>query len=388
MRIRFVLLLAACGGGASSRRQPVASAQVEAVAPVTCEEAGILLRGPLDDAPDPAAGPARERAIADACTRSRWSPAVLECIGSHAGDEAAGCLAKLTPAQRDAYDQALDAWTTEHENTPRVAAGGMDDHTVTEASCDHAVRYPGIFPPSRAADAPEQDWALARRRDALVHACEHDWTPPLRTCLSEALNRDDVDECLTDHLAASARAELVRELTELDELATKISVGRKMPGFIGCKQVVAAHYADAQWRNRLDGIKPAERKRVIVASRSKMMKACTADAWDETLRACVVSGGGETCFEAVRMALSWGYPAAGVEFSLRVAECDAYATTIKRVLACDKLPADGRDAIRHGFEKLRVLLAKLPVHEREAYAQSCSAGADAVRQALQSAGCP
>src|SRR6187402_1944224 len=97
-----LLLLAA---GCTKPAAVAAPAQVPAPVPaaVTCGDAGVLLRGTVDDQRQ--AGPAKEAVIARTCKYEQWPAEVLQCVGEQA--EAKPCLDKLAPVQRTAYDEAL-----------------------------------------------------------------------------------------------------------------------------------------------------------------------------------------------------------------------------------------------------------------------------------------
>jgi hypothetical protein len=108
-----VLALAACGAPATS--QPVAPAPAQPTVPtrapaaITCGDAGVVLRGYVEDAKR--AGPVKEAAIATACLLDRWSPEVLACIGGDGSP--AACIGKLDGRQRAGYTKAIEAWNAE-----------------------------------------------------------------------------------------------------------------------------------------------------------------------------------------------------------------------------------------------------------------------------------
>lgn len=256
---------------------------------------------------------------------------------------------------------------------------------IPDIPCDVVVGDGSAFPPVIDAQAPEREWTLSVRRHLLLDACGDGWDERSRACIARA-GTAAVVACL-DHIDASERDELLATLTSISELATKISAARKKPAAIGCKQVVAAHYGDAKWKGKLESFKAAERKKMIAASRAKMTKACTDDAWSETLRACIVAGGEETCFQAEQMGLSWGYPAAGTVTTLGIPECDAYGATLQALSSCSKFPEEARKALTKSFDEMRAHMAKLSADERTRTATSCKAGLAAVKSIAQSTGC-
>ena len=256
---------------------------------------------------------------------------------------------------------------------------------IPDIPCDVVVGDGTAFPPVIDDQAPEREWTLSVRRHILLDACGDGWDERTRACISRA-GSTGVVPCLDD-IDASERNELLAALASVSDLATKISAARTKPASIGCKQVVAAHYGDATWKGKLESFKAADRKKMIAASRTKMMKACLEGAWSETLRACIVAGGEETCFQAEQMGLSWGYPAAGTVTTLGIPECDAYGATLQSLSSCSKFPEDARNALTKSFEEMRAHMAKLSVEERKRAATSCKAGLAAVKSIAQSAGC-
>ena len=94
-----------------------------AIAPITCTDVGIVLRGPVDGGAD--AGPSKERTIAQACAEDAWSRAVIDCVGRGKKD----CLEQLTVAQRRSYDGRLARWRSRFAIDP-PDGGGDDDSDV------------------------------------------------------------------------------------------------------------------------------------------------------------------------------------------------------------------------------------------------------------------
>lgn len=268
-----------------------------------------------------------------------------------------------------------------------VADAGVADAPppIADIPCDVVVGDGTAFPPAIDDQAPEREWTLSARRHLLLDACGDGWDAVTRACIARAGNTS-VAACL-DQIEASERDELLATLASISELATKIVAVRKKPASIGCKQVVAAHYGDAKWKGKLASFKAADRKKMIAASRARMAKACVDDAWSEMLRACIVAGGEETCFQAEQMGLSWGYPAAGTVTTLGIPECDAYGATLQSLSSCSKVPEEARKALVKSFDEMRAHMAKLSAEERKRVATSCKAGIAAVKSIAQSAGC-
>jgi hypothetical protein len=233
---------------------------------------------------------------------------------------------------------------------------------------------------------PERDWTLDVRRHLLLESCDHDWDPQVRACIGRATRSDGIASCL-QALDTEARDELFAALARASTLAARMATVRTKPASIGCTQVVAAHYGDAKWKGKLASYKAAERKKMIADSRVAMKKACTRDAWSETLRACVVAGGEQTCFEVAQLGLAWGYPAAGSVTSLGIPECDEYGATIQRISTCSSIEPDARAALAKSFDEMRAHMASLSAEEKKRLATSCKAGLAAVQGIAEQAGC-
>lgn len=76
-----------------------------------------------------------------------------------------------------------------------------------------------------------------------------------------------------------------------------------------------------------------------------------------------------------------------------VAACDAYVATLEVFLACDKVPPQAGDASRQAIAVMKDAWAqlrdpKVPAEARQAAADACLAGADALRDSAVQLGCP
>jgi hypothetical protein len=283
--------------------------------------------------------------------------------------------------------------TATQEPAPPVAlaangdAAADEDGRPPEIVCEDAIGDPARYPPVLSPDAPERAWLVRVRQRLLVHECGHGWSAELKGCLAGAQTSGDVARCLDEQLATDERTELTDELIALEQLAARMVAAHEHPASLDCQRVVATHYGDARWEGKLASYSAAQRKKLIADSRARMTKACTDETWSSTLRACIVAGGEHTCFESFGMALSWGYPAAGVVDTTGIAECDAYGKTIERIVACDALPAATRDALRAMYAKTKAAMAGATTADRAKLATSCEAGRATIEQLAISSGC-
>jgi hypothetical protein len=76
-----------------------------------------------------------------------------------------------------------------------------------------------------------------------------------------------------------------------------------------------------------------------------------------------------------------------------VPECDEYIAAVDQYAACDKVPAEARDAVQQGSAQMRDALSPLkdptvPAEARKAAAEGCAAARDALRQSMTAMGCP
>ncbi len=388
----LLLLVAGC-----TKPAPVAPAAPAAPAPapapkpaaVTCADAGVLLRGTVDDQKQ--AGPAKEAAIARTCRAEKWPAEVLGCVGDK--PLARPCLDKLTPPQRTAYDEALVAWNEAFpdEMLEEAYEGGDDIGMDSYIDCSDAIQDASGFSPAVTLTGDSRDYVLELRKEALLVLCE-EWENDRRTCFRDLVNEGRagntaaVDACRAQLDPAHAK-EVTDKLAELDKLGAKVDTLKKTAASHDCKKVVATHYADAAWKGKIDAVKGRERTKAITESRAKMTKACTDDKWPPNMRACLVAGGGDTCFTSVS-ASSWGFPALGVYVPSGIPECDAYARTMKAVDACTAMPQSQRDAIKRSWSYLSATWANTPPDRRAATATSCKQVDEAMRRAVTNAGCP
>lgn len=393
MRTPLVVLLLLAAG--CTKPAPVAPAPPPAVAPapapkpaqVTCADAGVLLRGTVDDQQQ--AGPAKEAVIARTCKHEKWSAEVLGCVGD--SPAARPCLARLTPEQRTAYDDALMSWNEAYpDEMLEEVYDGSDDIMDSYIDCGDAIQDVTGFSPAVALTGDARDFILELRKEALLALCE-DWSFDARACFRDlasegrAGNAAAVDACRAG-LETTQGQEVTDKLAELDKLGAKVAALKKNAASHDCRKVVAAHYADAAWKGKIDAVKGAQRAKAIAESRQRMTKACTDDKWPPNMRACIVAGGGDACFTTVSSS-AWSFPAIGVFVPSGIPECDAYATTMKAVEACTALPQSQRDAIKRTWSYLNVSWASTPLERRASTATSCKSVDEAMRRAVTNAGC-
>ena len=300
-----------CGGGHTAPQRVIANKP----AVPSCGDASVVLRGRVET--DEKTGHMREAAIANACEIDRWTPDILGCVASSTDPET--CLTQLTAHQRESYDAKLAAWDDKYGGD---SYGGKDDgddgSDVADDSpeayveCPDVVGDPSRYPPAISLEDLDRAWDLALRKYTLLHACEEDdWDVAPKRCLQAATDAAGVNTCITDKLEAPTRVLLTTKLAQVDSIATKGAAARKRAASIDCKKVVAAHYGDAAWKTKAFQIKGKDRTKMIKASRDLMTKACTADQWSGSLRACLVVGGNEACFAAAGQEVSWGSPRSG-----------------------------------------------------------------------------
>ncbi len=362
---RWLLVVVACGGQPQPRA--VIGHRVTAPAPPSCADVGVILRGPIEHTDNVAdAGRAREAAIANACEADRWPAPVIACVASK--PKPSECLDQLTPEQHGSYDEKLQAWAMQYGGD----GYGGDDYGGDDAqpiiACSDAV---AALPP-----APDE-WAGAMRKHAFVEMCERDsWTQEVRSCM-----QDQAKISCLDQLEPDERDRITAKLADIDRVNDKLAAAKKQPKQITCDKIVAGYYGDARWKDRVDWVKGKDRTKMIAASRDRMKKACTADQWSDTLRACISVGGEDACFAAAGAPEhAWGFPARGVVVSSGVPECDAWGQAVMKLASCDKVPQESRDALQQAYEQLQQNWAARPAEQRATLAEACKAATEAVRQ--------
>ena len=374
MRVSLLLVVAACGSQQPARKIVAPPPKPQPVA-ATCSDAGVILRGNVDAATDDVAK-AKEQAIASACSEDAWSQAVIDCVAStpHPQD----CIDKLSEPQLTAFQRRLDVWRDEHMPASSDPAAMI--------SCTEVASAAGYFKPRLADPLGDDVWQLTARAHYIAEECEHGWTESFKRCLLDAgSNPDDLEDCRDDAMSADERDAFITALRDIEMLATQIAKAKQKPTTFTCAKVVAHHYADALWKQKVDGYKPSERNRLIADSRTMMAKACAAEQWSDTKRACIVVGGGQPCFDGDK--LTWGFPATGTVKAVGITECDEYSAQVLKFVACDKLPQDARDSIVKSQQQMLVEIARLPVAERAKMGTSCAAAKEAIVSSLTNAGC-
>ena len=186
MRVAFALVFLACSSPPLPQRSPapiapVAKPVATKPAPVTCGEAGVILRGKVGD--DKIAAPEKEATIARACLRGKW-PAEVEL-------DPVDCIKASAPSQH---------------LTPRLAQTGTD-----------------------------LTFAIAIRADAVEMACD-DWSNAIRSCFADAVP-STIDSCRKALQPDQAKL-LTDKLAESDALLAKIATLAKKAGAADCTKAM------------------------------------------------------------------------------------------------------------------------------------------------------
>jgi hypothetical protein len=384
-RVALVFLVAACGGKPPPQQQTIGH-QVASSGAASCADVGVILRGHVSTGE--AAGKVREAAIANQCEMDHWSPEVVSCVTSSKKPE--GCIAQLSEKQRLGYSAQLEKWSEQYGGAEYGGEdyGGNDiNDGAPEIACADAAGAAVLYSPMPV-KLGEQDtgWDRSLRVSALSELCDNDsWELDVRNCLDPMAGTDN-SKCL-GALPTDARDHVTARLSAIDTLAGKLDAARKKKP--DCKKVVAAHYADSAWKGKLDHIKGKDRTKMITESRTRMTKSCSADKWDDTLRACIVVGGGDDCFAAVgKGRKQWGFPASGVLIATGIPECDAWGAEVAKLATCDKFPESSRQAVQEAYEQATQLWLNTPADQKASVVAACQQVTDAIKQARVSMGCP
>ncbi len=221
-------------------------------------------------------------------------------------------------------------------------------------------------------------FATALRKHRLVDACNNDgWNEHVKECFQKATDADHVTTCmhkLNDNAQTGAQTAVLAAL----ELATKTFDARTKPPTIACPKVVATHYSDALWKDKLTKIKPAQKKTAVTASRAKMTKACTADKWTPTLRACLIANGDfPECSMMPSGVDPWGYPAFGVIVPTGVAACDKYLGGLAKLAECPGAK-DMRDTLYAMISSATSTVSEMNDESRKLMSEACTQGSEAL----------
>jgi hypothetical protein len=388
MRLALALVgLVACSSPPEPQRPPVAPPAPKPIAakpaPVSCGDAGVLLRGKVDD--DKLAGPEKEAAIARACLRGKWSEEVLTCIGS--AREPKSCLGA---DQNAGYLKQLAAWNNlfPDEEVAELDRRHTDEDPGDPVDCITATASSANLTPKLTQTGADLNFAMAIRADAVELACE-DWSNAVRTCFADAVAAT-IDSC-RNALEPDQKKVLADKIADSDALLAKIAALVFKPAAADCAKVVAVHYSDAEWRARGPTTTPKMaglRRKMIADSRAAMRKACATEKWSGYLRACVVAGARDKCFLAASESMArWSFPAAGVIVKTKIPECDAYGATLAKLASCDKMPKRSIEALQGTFAQQAAGYATGTAAERAAAAPHCKQANEAIRRAAQTFNC-
>lgn len=382
--LSFTLLAAACGshppttkptgtvGSGSGSSAPIASTTTKA----TCEVAARALvkeRG-FGAIPANKQDGARRGGEAEAiasCIDDQWDQTVIDCMVTRAS--AASCLGQLNVYQEQSYQAHFASWEMNWTHGPDGMMGGQGYGDVMNepgggvgavnpnyqeppepeyVACE--VNNPQDYAPVVKDSAPDHDYLIAMRKNAISQSCEMKWQPAQKKCFNAAKDAAAIAAC-RGQLDDGQKNALANSLDDVDVKMKRIADLEKNPKAVDCKAVANAHYSDDAWRGKLVSLSPAERKRLITESNAVMVKACTDDKWPAAERACLVSTTHREydmidCVieEKARMTARmyrFGYPASGVTFKTGIPECDQIVEVAQKLAKCDKLDQAVRDSV-------------------------------------------
>ena len=372
----MLAVVAACG--AQPVQAPVPAKQAKPVttkpaAPVTCSDAAVILRGTVADERN--AGPMKEEAIAKSCHFDHWSSEMLTCIGSSPKPKT--CLDKLSAEQRGSYRRRMATW---NESFPDEVNDDVadDKDQLDYVDCGDGIGDVSQYSPVLNLKGTDKELALAMRRNAVLALCE-DWSTDVRRCFE----RKESSERCRKMLEQDQQQDVTDRLAEIDALMTKIGTTKA-----DCKKVVDVHYSDPRWHGKLMAFKPADKTKVKTQARALMVKTCVDEKWSDSLRGCIVANGGDACFVASGItAATWGFPPSGLPIKTGIAECDAYADTMRALLTCTSIPRQAAQAMLDTHQQAVPRYINMPAAERRQAASSCAQADAAIRQSAKSLGC-
>ena len=156
---------------------------------------------------------------------------------------------------------------------------------------------------------------------------------------------------------------------------------------ITCPKVVAAHYGDAAWKDKLAKVTPAQKKTAMTSSRAKMTKACTADKWTPTVRACVIAAGDfPECSQLASGVDPFGYPAFGVLVPTGVPACDKYLAGLAKLAECPGAK-DMRDALLAMVSSATSTVSEMSDDSRKVIGEACEQGTATLADEFKQFGC-
>ena len=360
-------VLLACGGGKPTPVQPVATTAPTTAPPApSCRGAAQALvheRGlgkVAKDRQDDARAAAEAEVVA-ACLDDQWTTVVVMCAATR--DAPSTCLGQLTEDQEQSVRAHLSDWETNWIRSAERRADEPPHRTPASAPvpgdlpepqapaekerivCPSSLGDVASYEPQLERDAVDRVYAVVLRKDALLTSCERHWANPARKCFAAATTAADIAACRAA-LDAPGKHGIVNALANADASFAQVEALKKNPHAIDCAAVARAHYTDAVLRETLTALEPAERKRVFAESRTVMAATCATEKWAPTIRACIVRAPSfdlEPCFQtegvhvSSRASMRFKIPAQGVFFKSGIAECDALADLVKKLMACDKL---------------------------------------------------
>jgi hypothetical protein len=319
-----------------------------------------------------------------------WPAQVRRCLVTSEQVDRKQCFDGLDATSRDGFQADITA-------TFRTAP---DCATITAPD-----RVSGwMLLPDKIARDRDRELAYASVSTTLRASCDAGWSDHVRTCVGTAIGSPR--SCLDGDqggVSVADRAALDRSLDQHRKLFTRAAAFKPKDKKIRCDKVVAAHYGDKHWAGKLGGTRKAVRKKRIKASAKALAKACTAERWSPFVRGCVVAAGSleqrSWCIDTVSR---WTYPVTPVRPATPAAStqvtsgttgipaCDAYLAGVERYLACDKIPAEAKDATREGAEAMKSAwrTTSMPDDARKAVAEACTTALDGLRTAASTIGCP
>ncbi len=354
--------------------------------PVTCGDAGVILRGEVER--PKVTGPTKEATIASACLTGAWPQAVLDCIATDPRPRS--CLTKLDASQLDLLARKIESWV-------EVSDGEALDFTRPKQpliSCVEGVGDVAFYRPFPQGPGDNADFIDAIRRSLLVERCEVGWPEQAKHCFATSRMPDDCRRLLPPREQKGVTADLDR----IGVMMVRVLVFEAQPAMVTCAKVVGAHYSNARWQAKLPlastpartlARRTADRKYVIAESRRLMLEACKREQWSLPVRACYFANDIELCERAVGQRMRWTFPAKGVVPRTGIPDCDTFLAVAAAYATCPKVPATSRQAIQRTVSSAQPGWATALTNPRtkQAAATGCKQAVQALRQSAKRYGC-
>ena len=305
------------------------------------------------------------------------------------------CGKSATPTDPPAPSKPPPSVALADAAPPSIDATPADANAVAKIPCSAVVGVVDHALGEVDAKMVERAWVIRARKALVAIACERDWKPDERQCLTSAKSADDVAKCFANGFIGFYET----DFDIIADNAKKIATARKRPAALSCKHVDKALTEEEECtgplkRPSMPGLTEDKRQReyesCLEDTHAARLDRCRDQRWSIDARACIVALGpsdSEQCFDVPWRLGEDGYALLREKQLGDVPiECAAYAAATTGIDQCAPPPPNAARLLADLVSAQDAWRATPPA-KRPTLAAGCKSALETVELAAESVDC-